>query len=64
MLQTYVKNSRNVEIFVKSWMPMHGRPKGLLFICHGYGDTVTFFNEGEQRSSLFIQAVQCIYEFR
>lgn len=47
MLQTYVKNSRNLEIFVKSWVPAQARPKGLVFICHGYGDTVTFFNEGE-----------------
>lgn len=47
-LQTYVRNSRNLEIFMKSWVPAEARPKGLLFICHGYGDTVTFFNEGKQ----------------
>ncbi|KAG0565382.1 hypothetical protein KC19_8G185900 [Ceratodon purpureus] len=48
--ETYVKNSRNLEIFVKSWVPLNGRPKGILFICHGYGDTVTFFNEGLARA--------------
>ncbi len=46
-LQKYVTNSRGMEIFVKSWMPEEGRPKGILFLCHGYGDTVTFFFEGK-----------------
>jgi acylglycerol lipase len=36
-----------MEMFVKSWMPEEGRPKGILFLCHGYGDTVTFFFEGK-----------------
>ena len=48
MLQTYVKNSRGLEVFLKSWVPAERRPKGLIFICHGYGDTVTFFFEGQQ----------------
>lgn len=48
--EKYVKNSRNLEIFVKSWVPAERRPKGLIFICHGYGDTITFFNEGLARA--------------
>lgn len=48
--ETYVKNSRNLELFVKSWIPAEKRPKGLLFLCHGYGDTVSFFFEGLARA--------------
>jgi acylglycerol lipase len=39
-----------MEIFVKSWVPANNRPKGLIFLCHGYGDTVTFFFEGLARA--------------
>lgn len=46
LFQRYEKNSRGMEIFVKSWVPVNKRPKGLIFLCHGYGDTVTFFFEG------------------
>ncbi|PON95947.1 Alpha/beta hydrolase fold [Trema orientale] len=43
----YVRNSRGLEIFCKSWKPEQGVPiKGALFFCHGYGDTCTFFFEG------------------
>ncbi|CAK9214094.1 unnamed protein product [Sphagnum troendelagicum] len=47
--EKYVTNLRGMEMFVKSWMPEEGRPKGILFLCHGYGDTVTFFFEGLAR---------------
>ncbi|KAG0600204.1 hypothetical protein M758_11G015300 [Ceratodon purpureus] len=50
MFQTYLRNSRGLEIFMKSWVPAEGRPKGLIFLCHGYGDTVTFFFEGLARA--------------
>lgn len=40
-------NSKGLEIFCKSWMPKLGdQIKGVLFFCHGYGDTCTFFFEG------------------
>ncbi|CAL8096621.1 unnamed protein product [Prunus armeniaca] len=43
----YERNSRGLQIFCKSWMPKQGVPiKGVLFFCHGYGDTCVFFFEG------------------
>ncbi|XP_024046343.1 caffeoylshikimate esterase isoform X3 [Citrus clementina] len=43
----YERNSKGLEIFCKSWMPKLGdQIKGVLFFCHGYGDTCTFFFEG------------------
>ncbi|KAJ6429789.1 hypothetical protein OIU84_021232 [Salix udensis] len=43
----YEWNSRGLEIFCKRWMPEPGvRMKGAVCICHGYGDTCTFFFEG------------------
>jgi alpha-beta hydrolase superfamily lysophospholipase len=38
-----------MEMFIKSWMPKEGRAKGIIFLCHGYADTVTFFFEGLAR---------------
>ncbi|CAB4295631.1 unnamed protein product [Prunus armeniaca] len=46
----YERNSRGLQIFCKSWMPKQGVPiKGVLFFCHGYGDTCVFFFEGIAR---------------
>ncbi|GAB4833595.1 hypothetical protein Ancab_031840 [Ancistrocladus abbreviatus] len=46
----YEMNSRGLEIFCKSWLPKEGeRIKGVLYFCHGYGDTCTFFFEGIAR---------------
>ncbi|CAK7326586.1 unnamed protein product [Dovyalis caffra] len=43
----YERNSRGLEIFCKRWMPEPGvQIKGVVCICHGYGDTCTFFFEG------------------
>jgi len=49
-METLVRNSRGLEIFVKSWVAVEGEPSGLIFLCHGYGDTITFFTEGLARS--------------
>ncbi|EPS73059.1 hypothetical protein M569_01697, partial [Genlisea aurea] len=49
MTEAYRVNSRGVEIFTKSWIPEKTLPKALVFICHGYGDTITFFLEGIAR---------------
>ncbi|XXG65227.1 hypothetical protein AAC387_Pa05g2983 [Persea americana] len=47
MEESYVVNSRGLEIFSKKWFPSPEVPiKGALFFCHGYGDTCTFFFEG------------------
>ncbi|XP_065870423.1 caffeoylshikimate esterase isoform X1 [Euphorbia lathyris] len=46
----YERNSKGLEIFMKSWMPPVGvEIKGAVFFCHGYGDTCTFFFEGIAR---------------
>lgn len=42
-------NSRGIEIFTRSWMPESRFVKAIVFICHGYGDTCTFFFEGVAR---------------
>lgn len=34
----YIKNARNLSIFTQSWVPAEGAPRGLLFLCHGYGN--------------------------
>ncbi|CAM6062891.1 unnamed protein product [Sphagnum tenellum] len=49
MSTKYLVNSRGMEMFIKSWMPKEGRAKGIIFLCHGYADTVTFFFEGLAR---------------
>lgn len=49
MDERYEKNSRGLEIFTKTWLPESSPPKALVFFCHGYGDTCTFFFEGMAR---------------
>lgn len=49
MEESYEVNSRGVEIFTKSWLPETSPPKAVVCICHGYGDTCTFFFEGIAR---------------
>jgi len=44
--QSYEVNSRGLEIFSKSWLPETIPPKAMVYFCHGYGDTCTFFVEG------------------
>ncbi|KAG5623608.1 hypothetical protein H5410_008826 [Solanum commersonii] len=48
MEESYEVNSRGLEIFSKSWLP-ETRPKAVVYFCHGYGDTCTFFGEGIAR---------------
>lgn len=45
----YEENSRGIEIFTRSWLPIDKTVKATVFICHGYGDTCTFFFEGVAR---------------
>ncbi|CAA6665342.1 unnamed protein product [Spirodela intermedia] len=47
--ESYEVNSRGLEIFSKSWLPEDSRINALVFFCHGYGDTCTFFVEGIAR---------------
>ncbi|VAH63110.1 unnamed protein product [Triticum turgidum subsp. durum] len=54
MEENFETNSKGVEIFWKSWLPREGTPtKAALFFCHGYGDTCTFFFEGDYSSVMF-----------
>lgn len=46
LVQSYEVNSRGLSIFSKSWIPETVRPKAMVYYCHGYGDTCTFFFEG------------------
>ncbi|KAF3670792.1 putative caffeoylshikimate esterase-like isoform X2 [Capsicum annuum] len=48
MTESYEVNSRGLEIFSKSWLP-ETRPKAIVYFCHGYGDSCTFFAEGIAR---------------
>ncbi|XP_015065537.1 caffeoylshikimate esterase-like [Solanum pennellii] len=48
MEESYEVNSRGLEIFSKSWLP-ETRPKAIVYFCHGYGDTCTFYGEGIAR---------------
>ncbi|CAA0813505.1 alpha/beta-Hydrolases superfamily protein [Striga hermonthica] len=49
MTESYEVNSRGLEIFTKSWLPESISLKGIICLCHGYGDTCTFFLEGIAR---------------
>ncbi|XP_010559228.1 PREDICTED: caffeoylshikimate esterase-like [Tarenaya hassleriana] len=43
----YERNSEGMDIFCKSWLPEPDiRIKALVFFCHGYGSTCTFFFDG------------------
>ncbi|KAI8030293.1 Caffeoylshikimate esterase [Camellia lanceoleosa] len=53
MNESYEVNSRGVEIFTKSWLPKTCPPKAIIYYCHGYGDTCTFFAEGIARKLVF-----------
>ncbi|KAG9449742.1 hypothetical protein H6P81_009707 [Aristolochia fimbriata] len=44
--ELYKINSRGLTIFTKSWLPETSRLKAIIFFCHGYGDTCTFFFDG------------------
>lgn len=52
-LQTYVLNSKGVEVFVKSWVPADEQLHGVVFLCHGYGDSVSFYAEGKNDKNAF-----------
>ncbi|WVZ58003.1 hypothetical protein U9M48_008320 [Paspalum notatum var. saurae] len=47
--ESYEHNSRGVEIFSKCWFPENHCMKAIVCLCHGYGDTCTFFLEGFAR---------------
>ncbi|KAL6906233.1 hypothetical protein ACP4OV_003834 [Aristida adscensionis] len=47
--ESYERNSRGVEVFSKSWFPENHRMKAIVCLCHGYGDTCTFFLDGIAR---------------
>ncbi|KAF3784382.1 hypothetical protein EJ110_NYTH30315 [Nymphaea thermarum] len=49
MEEMYETNSRGAEIFSKYWIPQLSPLKAMIFFCHGYGDTCTFFFEGAAR---------------
>ncbi|WMV14804.1 hypothetical protein MTR67_008189 [Solanum verrucosum] len=49
MKESYEVNSRGLDIFSKSWLPETIPPKAMVYFCHGYGDTCTFFVEGIAR---------------
>ncbi|CAI5489591.1 unnamed protein product [Closterium sp. Naga37s-1] len=40
--EDYFINSRGVELFTKQWLPVDGRLRGVVFYCHGYGDTCAY----------------------
>lgn len=44
--QSYERNSRGLEIFTKCWFPENRLMKAIVCLCHGYGDTCTFFLDG------------------
>jgi hypothetical protein len=52
-VQSYEVNSRGLEIFSKSWLPATSHPKAMVYYCHGYGDTCTFFCEGMELCFFF-----------
>jgi hypothetical protein len=38
-----------VEVFLKSWVPAERPLHGVVFLCHGYGDSVIFYAEGKEK---------------
>ncbi|KAL3701694.1 hypothetical protein R1sor_019716 [Riccia sorocarpa] len=51
--EAFEVNSRGYEIFTKSWVLESGTPKASICLCHGYGDTCTFFFERIARTLAF-----------
>ncbi|XP_021307362.1 caffeoylshikimate esterase isoform X2 [Sorghum bicolor] len=49
LFKSYERNSRGVEIFSKCWFPENHRMRAIVCLCHGYGDTCTFFLDGVAR---------------
>ncbi|XP_024384349.1 caffeoylshikimate esterase [Physcomitrium patens] len=52
VIEMFVKNSRGIEVFIKSWVPIEGTRQllGLVFLCPGYGDSITFYFEALART--------------
>ncbi|XP_017220427.1 caffeoylshikimate esterase [Daucus carota subsp. sativus] len=40
--EEYITNSRNMKLFTCRWLPS-SEPKGLIFLCHGYGMECSIF---------------------
>merc|ERR1712142_65874 len=40
----FYTNSRNEKLFERTWHPTDN-PKGLVFICHGYGEHTDWYDE-------------------
>ncbi|RHN52800.1 putative 2-acylglycerol O-acyltransferase [Medicago truncatula] len=49
MEEIYEVNSRGLKVFSKSWIPEKSPMKGIVYYCHGYADTCTFYFEGVAR---------------
>ncbi|XP_020248887.1 caffeoylshikimate esterase-like isoform X2 [Asparagus officinalis] len=46
LFKSYEVNTRGLEIYSKSWLPENSSIKAIICLCHGYGDTCSFFFEG------------------
>lgn len=41
--EEFIRNSRKVQLFTCRWLPLLTAPKGLVFLCHGYGMECSVF---------------------
>eukprot|EP00850_Spirogloea_muscicola_P020028 SM000205S06235 [mRNA] locus=s205:158736:160177:- [translate_table: standard] len=56
--QGFVRNARGMKLFTATWLPAIGEPKGLVFLCHGYGmECSIFMAEAAERLALDDYAV-------
>ncbi|KAJ7563061.1 hypothetical protein O6H91_03G095100 [Diphasiastrum complanatum] len=55
--EMYQINTRGVELFTKSWFPETDPAKAIVCLCHGYGDTITFYLDGFARKLATAQYV-------
>eukprot|EP00850_Spirogloea_muscicola_P015016 SM000112S23958 [mRNA] locus=s112:16993:19700:+ [translate_table: standard] len=54
----FVRNARGMKLFTATWLPATGEPKGLVFLCHGYGmECSIFMAEAAERLALDDYAV-------
>lgn len=44
--EEYILTSRELKLFTCRWLPGNLEPKGLVFICHGYGMECSIFMKG------------------
>lgn len=44
---------------MKTWIPEESKLHGVVFLCHGYGDSIIFYAEGKLKIGAILVIVIC-----